>query len=252
MDTEILIIGSGTGEPSLKRASPGLVIKTRDDVLLIDPGSGTLRSLLKLGINYLDITQVYITHFHPDHTLDLISLFFVSKNPRALRENNLYLIGPDGIKDFCKKMFYLYPDALTPESYKLINFEVSNSKLNFNSFDVVSTPTLHTQSSVAFRFNFEDGGSVLYSGDTDYCKDLIELARGCDYLILECSFPEEYACPGHLSPSKVSMLAEASGCKKVILTHMYPICDRYNISLQCKKMYSGQIIIANDFYKFTI
>ena len=50
---EVYIIGSGTGVPSLRRGSPGTVIKVGKSTVLLDSGSGTLRRLLDVGIDFI-------------------------------------------------------------------------------------------------------------------------------------------------------------------------------------------------------
>ena len=43
----------------------------------------------------------------------------------------------------------------------------------------------------ALRMDTTDGQSVVFSGDTAPCERLIELARDCDLLIHECTFPQK-------------------------------------------------------------
>ncbi|MFO8239706.1 MAG: hypothetical protein R6T90_01770 [Dissulfuribacterales bacterium] len=54
---EIIVLGSGTGVPSIRRAGPATCLKAEGQTLLIDSAAGTLRQLAKAGIFYdaLDI-----------------------------------------------------------------------------------------------------------------------------------------------------------------------------------------------------
>ena len=63
----LCILGSGVGIPNVKRAYPGLLLKSESESILIDPGPGSLRQLLKAGFDYNDINVVILTHLHPDH-----------------------------------------------------------------------------------------------------------------------------------------------------------------------------------------
>ncbi|NOG42275.1 MAG: ribonuclease Z [Planctomycetes bacterium] len=76
---ELTIIGSGTGMPSEKRAYPCTLLKIRDKHLIFDTGPGSLRQLFLAGITYLDIDHIYYSHFHPDHSLDLVSFLFAMR-----------------------------------------------------------------------------------------------------------------------------------------------------------------------------
>ena len=42
---EITILGSGTCVPSLKRGSPGLILRINERILLFDSGTGTEENL---------------------------------------------------------------------------------------------------------------------------------------------------------------------------------------------------------------
>ena len=59
---EVYIIGSGTGIPSLRRGSPGTVIKIGDSIMLLDSGSGTLRRLLEVDIDFNEIDYLLYSH----------------------------------------------------------------------------------------------------------------------------------------------------------------------------------------------
>jgi ribonuclease BN (tRNA processing enzyme) len=55
---ELIILGSGTGVPSLKRGSPGFLVKTENQSILLDGGSGTLQRMLQAGVTYKDLDAV--------------------------------------------------------------------------------------------------------------------------------------------------------------------------------------------------
>jgi ribonuclease BN (tRNA processing enzyme) len=76
---ELIIIGSGTGIPSLRRGSPSLVLLSDSTKLLIDSGPGALRKMLEVGITYQDIDILLYTHIHPDHVSDLVHFLFACK-----------------------------------------------------------------------------------------------------------------------------------------------------------------------------
>ena len=68
---KLIVLGSGTCVPSLKRNAPGYYIEAEDYRILVDCGSGTLLQLERAGRNYKDLDAVFITHRHPDHFADL-------------------------------------------------------------------------------------------------------------------------------------------------------------------------------------
>ncbi|MBW2078825.1 MAG: ribonuclease Z [Deltaproteobacteria bacterium] len=163
---ELIILGSGTTIPLADRASPSVAIFIEDQFLLMDIGPGTVRQLAVAGLNHEDIDYIAISHFHPDHTADLIHLIFATRHPPVLEKRKPFtVIGPKGFRGF----------------------------LEFNGFTLVSAPLRHTGQSIGFRIEDHSGNSLIYSGDTGYCEELVDLARGADLLILESAFPDGQA-----------------------------------------------------------
>lgn len=249
---EVIIIGSGTAIPTLKRASPAIFLRIANKNLLIDSGSGTLRRLLEAEIDYLQLDYLFYTHLHPDHTIDFASFLFAYKNPANLRKNNLDVIGPVRFKDFYKKLINLYGDWIIPQSYNLSLTEVFENEIKFEHWTLKTKPILHSENSVGYRFETQDGKSVTISGDTDYCPAVIELANETDLLILECAFPDEIKVEGHLIPAFAAKIANESKCKKLLLTHFYPLCEDYDLQNQCQKIYKGNLLLATDLMKLKI
>ena len=91
---------------------------------------------------------------------------------------------------------------------------------------------------------------MVYSGDTDECETLIELAAGTDLLICESSMPDQHKVPGHLAPSLAGAIASRAKVKRLVLTHLYPLCDEVDIVKQARSTYKGPITVAEDLMTF--
>ncbi len=110
---EITIIGSGTSVPSLKRASPALMISCPNIRILCDTGPGTLRQLQKSGTSLNDIDLLAYSHFHVDHISDLVPFIFASKySPDLARKRDLTIIGPGGIRQFYDRLVCAYGPSI--------------------------------------------------------------------------------------------------------------------------------------------
>jgi ribonuclease BN (tRNA processing enzyme) len=249
---ELIVIGSGTGVPSLRRGAPGLIVMSDSICLLIDSGSGTLGRMLEIGVTYRDPDLLLYTHIHPDHVSDLVPIIFASKNPDDPREKELLCIGGPGFRSYFEKLKNLYGSWIEPQSYPLIIREISREALVHRDLKILSKPMAHTAESVGYRIEFKDGKSMAISGDTDYCQNIIDLAFEVDLLVIECSFPDGKKVEGHLTPSLAARIALESHCKKLILTHLYPVCDQFDIVSQCKQVYPGQIFLGEDLMRISI
>jgi len=118
--------------------------------------------------------------------------------------------------------------------------------LGFEKISLDFTIVNHKPESRAFRFTDQTGFSLVYSGDTDDCPELVDLARGADLLICESAFPDDQKMPGHLTPSLAGAIATKAGVGKLVLTRFYPKCDGVDIKAQCRLTYDGPLILAKD------
>jgi len=249
---EVFVLGSGVGVPNIKRSYPGLFVKSETESILIDPGPGSVRRVLKLGFSYNDLDSVILTHFNPDHCLDFISLLFAYKYPLRPRLKNLSVIGGPGLKNFYRGILDIFGDAIIPEMFELHLRELEEATLVGDRTELTVKSVMHSHNSIGIRYKDINGKILCYSGDTDYCDNIVELARKTDLLILECSFPDGGKVKGHLTPSYAARIAREAEAKKVILTHLYPICDDYDMLAQCKKEFDGEVKIASDLMKIVI
>jgi ribonuclease BN (tRNA processing enzyme) len=249
---ELIIVGSGTGIPSLRRGSPGLLLISESSKVLIDSGSGTLRRMLEVGITYRDVDLLLYTHIHPDHISDLVPILFACKYSDLPREKDLLCVGGAGFKHFFNKLKKVYGSWIEAQSYHLTIKEISQKPLSFRDLTIFAKPMAHLPESVGYRIEFNDGKSVAISGDTDYCKNIIDLASEVDLLVLECSFPDEKKVEGHLTPSMAGKIGLESRCKRLLLIHLYPICDQFDILKECKQIYQGDVILGEDLMRIKI
>ncbi len=249
---ELVVLGSGTGIPSLRRGSPGLLVSSNGTTILIDSGSGTLGKMLEAGVTYRDIDMILYTHIHPDHVSDLVPIIFATKYADAPRERELLCIGGSGFKSYFEELRKIYGHWIDPQSYALTIKETSEESFDYRNLKILSKPMAHISESVGYRIEFKDGRSIAISGDTDYCQNILDLAFAVDLLALECSFPDGKKVEGHLTPSLAGRIASESRCRKLLLYHLYPICDQYDILMQCRQIYQGEVFLAEDLIKVKI
>jgi len=247
---KLYILGSGTCVPYERRGSSGYALKLSKSTLLLDCGNGTTWKLGRVGINYLEVDHIFFSHFHPDHTADLIPFLFATKyTKQSNREKPLCIWGAEGFKVFFSALEKAYDGWIVPDCLDL--GEIEEGIMKFDDFTLSVRKTLHIESSLAYRIESE-GKSLVYSGDTDYSESLIELARDADTLIIECSMPDGLKVKGHLTPNEVVRIANESKAKKVIISHLYPICDEKNVIDKIRKEAKAETILAEDLLEIDI
>ncbi len=249
---ELIILGSGTCVPSLKRGSPASVIRTQDQILLIDSGSGTLERLLRAGITIHEVDMILYTHTHPDHVADLVPFLFASKYDWEPRRRDLTIIGGKGFLAFFQKLLEVYGKWIQSDLFCTRLEESGDETHQFPGFRIITKPMAHLPESIAFRIETKDGRAIVISGDTDHNPNLINLAADADLLVIESAFPDEKKVKGHLSPSLAGQIASESRCKRLVLTHLYPICETVDVKSQCASTYKGPVEIAQDLMRFQV
>ena len=71
------------------------------------------------------------------------------------------------------------------------------------------------------------GRTLVYSGDTARSEALVELARDCDLLLCEASWPSDPEPPPgiHLTGREAGDHAARAGAARLVLTHLMPFAD---------------------------
>ncbi len=246
---EVIIIGSGTGVPYIRRAGPAVCMKTGEQTLLIDSAAGTLRQLSVAGIPYDSIDTILYTHMHPDHTGEFVPFVFATHYPGYFRVSPVTIIACEGFGEFRAGLRHAFGKWAEPKPGTVVFKEMPagvESAMLLPPLTVRSTPAVHTPQSLSYRIETPDGKSVVFSGDTDFCTALTDLAQDADLLVSECSAPEGLKIPGHLTPSEAGRIAQDAGVKRLLLTHLYPNCDKHDLVTPCSKVYNGHIIVAED------
>ena len=256
VEMSVTILGSGTCVPSLRRSSCSILMKIRDKFLLFDSGAGTMRKLLEISVEIFDVSCVFYSHFHPDHTAELVPFLFANKYPDGSRRKiPLTLMAGKGFAKFyddLKKVYghwiELAPDLLTIGEFDNTSYDMRM----FDDFKVESLPVEHNPESIAFRITSSGGTSMVYSGDTDFSENLVTLSKDADLLICESALPDELKVKGHLTPSLAGEIADRANVRKLVLTHFYPECDQVDIEKECRKTYSGPLLLAEDLMQINL
>ncbi len=244
---ELIVLGSGTGVPSLRRGSPAYAVLAAGRLILLDLGSGACRALLRHDLNFSQVDVIALSHLHPDHIGDLVPFLFASHYALGYtRQEPFWLLAARGFQDFYDRLkgaFGQWVDA-PPGLLRLQELDPERpDRMAWEGLVIRSAPVNHIPGSLAYRL--EAGGRALvYSGDTDLSDSLVELARGADLLILECANP--FKVPGHLTPAEAGRLAARAGVPRLLLSHFYPPCDDVDVIALAAAEFAGEILRAED------
>lgn len=260
---KIQFLGAGTIIPTPRRSYSSVLVETSSEKILLDIGPATLYKLHRSGSHLDDINQVLLSHFHMDHVADYLPLIhskaFNPETGEIQPKGTLTIYGPSGFAIFTRDLlenvnpWKSVAEALGCSGYLDLNEVTEGVFRSGQDWVGMATPVQHA-GGVAYRIENE-GKSVTYSGDTVPDENLIKLAKQTDLLIHECSFPSEDLLVGlHTTASKLGGIAALTECRRLALTHLYPICEgRIDEMINTiRKDYNGEIIVAEDYMKLSV
>jgi ribonuclease BN (tRNA processing enzyme) len=251
---EITVVGSGTVVPRLERRQSCVVVETGNETLVFDLGAGAVRGMLHADLDPFAVDRIFFTHFHPDHTVDVVPLLFSMKyGAEEERTRPLAITGPEPFRDFWDSVTNVWGEWMLgdyPTEISELPHECP-SPLDFSGCRLSWAPAEHRPESIAYRLE-TDGGAFVYTGDTEYSESVVELARGVHTLLIECSFPDDSPVPGHLTPSSAARIASEAGVERVVLTHIYPSVDNALLVPEVERGYGGEVIVAEDGFRFSV
>ena len=246
----VTILGSGTGIPTLNRRPCAVLVQTEGQNLLLDCGPGILHRLLRTGLAPWDLDAIVLSHFHPDHSSELVSFLFAIQHGDADRRSHpLALVAGNGLDDFFAALKAAYGEWMELAPGRLVRRQLDPGRgdtVDIGPVRLTTGRVIHRPESAAYRIENSSATSMVYSGDTDYGSDLIALARDTDLFICESSFPDEHKLPGHLTPRLAGDIARQAHVRHLMLTHFYPLCDRIDMARQCRSTFGGPLTLAAD------
>jgi ribonuclease BN (tRNA processing enzyme) len=247
----LTVLGSGTSVPSTRRGSPCCLVRAGEALALVDSGPGALRQLARLGVPPNDLSDLFYTHAHLDHTSDLWPFLFVSNSPLAPRRRPLRLHGSPGFFDFYRRVAAAIGGWVAPDGWPLLEVRHLGEPVELGRGRVSGHPVPHIASSIAYRFE-EEGRVLVISGDTDYGPGIVEAARGADLLVLECATPDGQKLAGHLTPSLCARVAAEAAVRRLVLTHFYPPADGVEVRATVEAHWPGDVVVAEDFLELEV
>ncbi len=260
----VTLLGTGSPRPNLVRQQPAALVEWGSaGVMLVDAGDGVVGQLLAAGAALGKIEHVALTHLHWDHILGYPAFVWGGWNAGRQR---LRVIGPAGTAEMHERLVESYYREQAEWAIELgfpragfDDIEVRDVAVGWsatiNECLVEAGPVKHPpMEAISFRFTYQ-GRSLVVSGDTAFCPELVVFARGAEVLVVDAcaSAPDPELPPArrriieglrafHATPQEcIDMAAEAS-VAKVVLTHHLPGAE----PLFDASGYAGEVVVGND------
>ncbi len=159
----ITFLGTVSGIPTKDRNHSAIIFEHYTDVkstLLFDCGEGTQKQLMINGINFMDIDNIFISHWHADHFAGLIPLIQTMNMEKRKKELNIY--GPEAERFVADIIDLGYFGLRFPINAINVPFEGDEITKIFETenFEILSIPTLHTVPSAAYCFKEKEKWNI--------------------------------------------------------------------------------------------
>lgn len=149
---ELIFLGTGGSWPTVQRNVTSVALKRAGEILVFDCGEGTQRQIQKSSLSYMQISRIFISHFHGDHFLGIPGLLQTMQLND--RKDPLHLYGPVGMDELAVKLVTL---GYFKPTFPIFSHEVYDGDLlSFKSFFIDVLAVDHGVPSLAYRYREPD------------------------------------------------------------------------------------------------
>jgi ribonuclease Z len=239
-----IILGSANAVPKIDQENTHLYAQAENRRLLVDCGDNALVSLKKNKIDPNTITDLILTHFHPDHAGGLPLLIMTMWLEK--RTLPLSIHGLDYTLDRAKALLGLFGWInwidLYPVAFTTVKEEGSTILIQDENINVSGMAVKHLIPTIGLRFEFNGGKTVTYSCDTEPCDNLMKLVNGADILLQESAGPGK----GHTSAAQAGEIASLAKVEKLVLIHYDQSVGVEQILSAARDKFKGEVLLAVD------
>jgi ribonuclease Z len=249
---KLIFLGTASAIPDPQHENTHFAVALKDRILMVDSASNPVVRLEQAGLNHELLTDLIVTHFHPDHVSGVPSLLMSTWLMGRQQAMNVY--GLEYTLERLKRMMVDYDWETWPNFFP-VHFNVIPNQENAvviedEELKVLASPVHHLVPTVGLRIEFAQNKKVLaYSCDTEPCQEVVRLAQGADILIHESTG----ATLGHTSAEQAGHIAHQAGVGKLYLIH-YPVGDFDARSLipEAARTFNGPVYLAEDFMEVSL
>lgn len=256
MTSVLTVLGSCGAWPEAGRACSGFLLEHEGYRVVLDLGYRTATRLFDLlGSPVAEgLDAVVITHRHPDHMIDLHTLFQARAGAGEGGDGSgalppLPVYATDGVRMTVRAR---RGDAPGRDVDSVFRWHELPGSYDLDPFRLTARRLPHVVPNAGVRL---DAGSVsvAYNGGCGPSPELVELVAGVDLFIAEASdryqrvqVPASLQSEFHLDGHTAGDIATAAGARRMLLTHFWPGNDRQRTLADARRSFDGPIALADE------
>lgn len=271
--TRVVLLGTGMPQPDPDRSGPATAIVVNGEAYIVDAGAGVVRRASAAAradsipaLRPANLTHLFLTHLHSDHTLGLPDFMLTSAPGRRER---LAIFGPEGTQRMVRLILEAYSEDIqvrtaglqqVPASAYIMDAHDVRPGVIYRDSNVTVTAFAvqhgDWREALGYRFDTKDR-SVVVSGDTRPTDAIVAACHGCDVLVHEVysekgwqRLPEgrrAYHGSSHTSGPQLGDIAARAQPKLLVLTHFVPMGETVDeIADEVRSRFKGVVAVGRD------
>ena len=278
----IHVLGAGTPTPTPDRFGSSFVVEVAGEQLMVDCGPATTHKLVKAGLWPTNIDYLFFTHHHFDHDVDYPCFLLCRWDQSIGTENRLQVFGPTLTETLTHRLLDEKEGAFAHDWYARVNLPVSQQVFvnrggtlprkppdvlakdvgpgtvySGSDWEVTAAPAVHAQpylDSLAYRLDSAEG-SIVFTGDTEPCQPVVDLARDADVMLCMCwdsqeAMEQNQEVRGVCGTAGAAKMAQEAGVKKLVLVHVGPNLAEHGTKEKgigdVKSAYEGELVFSDE------
>lgn len=279
--TRVFVLGAGTPTPTPHRFGSAFAVEIGGEYAMFDCGPAATYKLVKAGIFPTQVNYLFFTHHHFDHDVDYPCFLLCRWDQSIGKEPTLQVYGPTLTETITERILgeqgafvhdwkarvnhplsqrvHVNRGGTLPRKPPSVQVKDVGPGLVHRGSDwqVSAAPAEHVQpwlDSLAYRLDTADG-SIVFTGDTQPCRSVIELARGAAMLLCMCWDDQERMVAGgealgQCGTTGAAEMAREAGVKKLVLVHIGPHLSSHGPMEKgigdVRRVYDGEVIFADE------
>jgi ribonuclease BN (tRNA processing enzyme) len=243
----LTVLGCSGSAPGADRPTSGYLVEAGDTRIAVELGSGVF-SALQRRCDPFALDAVLLSHLHMDHCADFSALTtYYRYHPTPPPRPPLPVYAPGHAPTRLAAAHAASRAELTAlrleETFSFV--PLAPGRFSVGPVQVEVAAMRHICEAFAFRISY-GGASLVFTGDTVPCPELVELARGADVLLADAAWREQAGRANylHMSGRETSVVATEAGVRRLVLTHVLPWSDRAGVLGDAVEAFAGPVSLA--------